>query len=184
MSSVPVRPATPADRPHIDAVESAAFGDHGAAVLPLIRELRRTEAAVLELVAEIDAAVVGHLILSRGWVDASARLVPVRVLRPLAVRPDRQRQGVGRALIEHAVDASEAARAPAVFLEGDPAYYSRVGFVSAQREGFSAPSTRIPEPAFQVRLLTAHEPWMTGALVYPEAFWTMDSVGLRGAAQD
>ena len=29
-------------------------------------------------------------------------------------------------------------------------------------------------------MLPAWQEWMTGALVYPEAFWAMDSVGLRG----
>jgi putative acetyltransferase len=38
---------------------------------------------------------------------------------------------------------------------------------------------RIPQCAFQVVVLPAWEPWMTGALVYPDAFWLMDAVGLR-----
>ncbi len=38
---------------------------------------------------------------------------------------------------------------------------------------------RIPDPAFQVAVLDAHEAWMTGALVYCEAFWALDCVGLR-----
>jgi hypothetical protein len=28
-------------------------------------------------------------------------------------------------------------------------------------------------------LLPAHESWMTGGLVYPDAFWQLDSVGRR-----
>jgi putative acetyltransferase len=69
--------------------------------------------------------------------------------------------------------------APAVFLEGSPDYYSSRGFEPAAPRGFGRPSARIPEPAFQVVLLDAHEPWMTGALVYCEAFWAHDCVGLR-----
>ena len=46
-------------------------------------------------------------------------------------------------------------------------------------QGFERPSTRIPDPAFQVRLLPAHEEWMTGRLVYCEPFWSHDCVGLR-----
>jgi putative acetyltransferase len=38
---------------------------------------------------------------------------------------------------------------------------------------------RITDPAFQVALLASYEPWMTGALVYCEAFWAHDCVGLR-----
>lgn len=174
------RPATGDDLGPIDAVEAAAFGHHADHVIPLVHALRRTGAAVLELVAEDDdGELVGHVMLSRGWLDASASLVTVRVLSPLAVAPDRQRQGIGRRLIEHAVEDSEDALSPAVFLEGDPGYYVASGFAPATSRGFRSPSVRIPEPAFQVRTLAAYEPWMTGTLVYPEAFWATDTVGLR-----
>jgi putative acetyltransferase len=33
--------------------------------------------------------------------------------------------------------------------------------------------------ACQLVLLDAHEPWMTGRLVYPDAWWRLDLVGLR-----
>ena len=68
---------------------------------------------------------------------------------------------------------------PAVFLEGDPGYYRRVGFLPGAGHGFRKPSLRIPDAAFQVRLLRAHAPWMTGTLVYRQTFWDHDSVGLR-----
>ena len=38
---------------------------------------------------------------------------------------------------------------------------------------------RIPEEAFQVIRLSAHEPWMIGTLVLADPFWAMDCVGLR-----
>jgi putative acetyltransferase len=68
---------------------------------------------------------------------------------------------------------------PAVFLEGDPGYYRRLEFVPAKPLGIRKPSLRIPDAAFQVMTLSAHEPWMTGTLVYPDAFWRHDAVGLR-----
>jgi len=69
---------------------------------------------------------------------------------------------------------------PAVFLEGSPDY-SQLGFVPADVLGFRRPSLRIPPAAFQVHLLPAYEDWMTGTLVYREAFWNHDAVGLRTA---
>lgn len=125
------------------------------------------------------AAPVGHVRLSRGWVDARARLVEVAVLSPLSVVPRAQGGGLGRRLVETAVQHAEDAGLPAVFLEGDWRYYGRLGFVAAGPLGFGRPSARIPAPAFQVRLLRTHEPWMTGRLVYPDAFWRTDTVGLR-----
>ena len=129
--------------------------------------------------ADDDGAVVGHVMLSRGWVDSPRELVEVLVLSPLSVDPPRQGVGIGGELVRAALREAEAFGAPEVFLEGDPGYYARFGFRPAAGSGFTRPSVRIPDAAFQVVLLTAHEPWMTGALVYPEAFWAHDSVGLR-----
>lgn len=78
-----------------------------------------------------------------------------------------------------AVEAAGGLGAPALFLEGSPDYYGARGFDRASTHGFERPSTRIPDPAFQVRLLAAQEPWMTGRLVYAEPFWALDCVGLR-----
>ena len=47
------------------------------------------------------------------------------------------------------------------------------------QHGFRKPSLRIPDAAFQVIRFATHQPWMTGTLVYPEAFWALDCVGLR-----
>ena len=80
-----------------------------------------------------------------------------------------------------AIAAAGEGGAPAVFLEGNPALYHRFGFVAGAGVGFSRPSLRIPDAAFQVVLLHGHQPWMTGALVYPEVFWAADAVGIRQA---
>jgi len=131
-------------------------------------------------VAVHDGRVVGHVRLTRGWIDAEARLIEVLVLSPLSVAPDLQRRGIGRALVQRAVAEAERAGSPAVFLEGDPAYYSRLGWQPASELGVTAPSVRIPDRAFQAVRLSAWEPEMTGALVYADTFWALDVVGLRG----
>ena len=101
------------------------------------------------------------------------------MLSPLSVAPGQQGRGVGTGLLVAAIDRGRRLGAPALFLEGSPAYYSPRGFEPATPRGFTRPSTRIPEPAFQVVVLDGHEEWMTGALVYCEPFWAHDCVGLR-----
>ncbi|MFC7644080.1 GNAT family N-acetyltransferase [Streptosporangium lutulentum] len=106
----------------------------------------------------------------------------ILVLSPLGVLPEFQRRGVGTRLVEHALAAADQRGAPLVFLEGSPHYYGERGFERADAVGFRSPSLRIPAPAFQVARLSAHEPWMTGTLVYSEPFWALDCVGLRDSA--
>ena len=172
------------DRDH-DAVRSvhrSAFGEgHGDTVAGLVDALREADPAALSLVAEEDGEVVGHVMISRALLDAPRRLVPVGTLSPLAVVPARQRRGIGAGLVRQALREADERGLPLVFLEGDPAYYSRHGFRSAAVEGFRKPSLRIPDAGFQVFRLSAAEPWMTGTFVYPDTFWEHDCVGLRDA---
>jgi putative acetyltransferase len=116
-----IRPAVPEDHAGIDAVESAAFGARGQVVVALVHRLRRSEAVRSELVAEVGGRVVGHVLVSRGWIDATPRLVDVHVLSPLAVDVGWRGRGVATRLLERAV-VDSAAVVPAVFLEGDPAF--------------------------------------------------------------
>ncbi len=176
-----IRPERQADRQSVDALHAAAFGDRGAVVVDLLADLRRllSDTAGLSLVAEQDGQVVGHVLFTPALLDSPERLVDVEVLSPVAVSPPAQRRGVGSALIRAGIDRRAGSAVPVVFLEGDPAFYARLGFRPAGRLGFRRPSLRIPEPAFQAVLLPAHEPWMTGTLVYPRPFWDHDAVGLR-----
>ncbi len=128
--------------------------------------------------AEDDGGVVGHVALSRGWVDDEEGLAEVLVLSPLGVASSRQGAGIGTRLVAAALDAARARGAAYVFLEGDPGYYGTRGFEAGAARGFERPSVRIPGPAFQVAVLD--DRGTTGRLVYPEAFWQHDSVGLRG----
>ncbi len=173
-----VRAERPEDVGATQAVVAAAFGDEPVA--ELLADLRRDPAWLgLSLVAEEDGEVVGHVSRTRAWVDDPARVVEVLVLSPLSVRPDRQGAGVGSALVHAALDLAGDRDEPLVFLEGDPAFYGRLGFVAAGRLGFTAPSVRIPPQAFQVWTAPSYPGGVSGALVYPDVFWRHDVVGLR-----
>jgi putative acetyltransferase len=158
-----------------------AFGSHGPVVAELADDLRGMIAAAdgLSLVAERGGEVVGSVMFTRSLLDAPRRLVDVQVRSPVAVLPEHQRQGVGSALVEAGLKTMAERSVPVVFLEGDPGYYSRFDFEPGAPQGFRKPSLRIPDAGFQAIRLPAHEPWMTGTLVYAEAFWRHDCVGLR-----
>lgn len=170
------------DRAFVRRLHLAAFGDHGPVVAALVEALRDqvTAGNGLSMVAtDVDQDVVGHVMFTRALLDAPRRLVEVQVLSPVAVLPARQNHGIGTDLIKAGLQVMTDRSVPVVFLEGDPGYYSRLGFVAGAPLGFRKPSLRIPDPAFQALRLPTHEPWMTGTLVYSETFWQLDAVGLR-----
>ena len=180
VTDVEVRQEHESDRRQVRQVVQAAFRAQPA-VADLLDVLRASAGwrPSLSLVALEHGVIVGHVLASRGWLDAQARLVEVLVLSPLSVTPGRQGQGVGTRLVRQLLAAAASGTEPAIFLEGSPGYYRRFGFEVAGLAGFRRPSLRIPEPAFQVRTFASYELWMTGTLVYPEAFWELDCVGLR-----
>ena len=174
-----IRLEQPRDRAAVLEIHRRAFEASGARVAALVDALHSDDPAAFGLVAELGDQVIGHVMFSRSLLDAPRRLVTVQVLSPLSVHPDHQRRGIGSALVRHGLPLLDARAVPLVFVEGDPRYYSRLGFTPGIASGFRKPSLRIPDNAFQVVALAAYEPWMTGTLVYSATFWDHDSVGLR-----
>jgi putative acetyltransferase len=169
------------DRAAVRTVHLAAFRDHGHDVANLVDDLRDALAKDegLSLVAEHGDEVVGHLMFTSSLLDAPRRLVAVQVLSPVGVLPAWQKRGAGSAMIRRGLEILTERAVPVVFVEGPPQYYSRFGFEPGAEQSFRKPSLRIPDAAFQALRLPSYEPWMTGTLVYSEAFWRNDSVGLR-----
>lgn len=169
------------DRASVLDLHREAFGEEGGRVASLVESLAPAvdEGHGISLVAEMEGEVVGHVMFTPSLLDTPRRLVEVSVLSPLGVAPAHQRDGVGSALVRAGLEVTARRSLPLVFLEGSPAYYRRFGFVAGGGLGFRKPSLRIPDEAFQVMTLPAHESWMTGTLVYADAFWRCDCVGLR-----
>jgi putative acetyltransferase len=168
------------DHEAIGSVHRIAFGgEHGGTVAGLVEGLRRDDPDALSLVAEEAGEIVGHIMFSRSLLDAPRRLVAVKTLSPLGVAPPWQGRGIGSELIREGLRRADEQGVPLVFLEGDPRFYSRLGFGPAGEQGFRRPSLRIPGAGFQVVRLSAYEPWMTGTFVYSNTFWEYDCVGLR-----
>lgn len=179
-AEVLIRPQADDDATEVAVVLAHAFADEPE-VVGLERALSgRSDSWGLVAVAE--NVVVGHVRLTRGWVDAPDRVVDVLVLGPLSVAPERQREGIGGRLLAQALATAERMEAPAVFLEGDPGYYRRKGWRPAVEIGVTPPSERIPAPACQVVTLSRYDDGMQGRLVYADTFWAHDCVGLRGDA--
>jgi len=64
---------------------------------------------------------------------------PALLLGPVAVACDRQRGGIGAALIAQAVDAARARGHRAIVLVGDAPYYGRFGFTSDKTGALAMP---------------------------------------------
>jgi putative acetyltransferase len=165
---VTIRRERQEDEAEISRVIDAAFGDRDTSAFA--EQIRASPGHVPELafVAEEDGEIVAHTMLS--WVRLEGPDVDVLILTPMSVRPDRQRQGVGRALVETALAAADERGEPLVLVEGVPSYYPQFGFMSATELGFERPDPRIPDAAWMVRPLGSYDPSLRGRIVYPSFF--------------
>jgi putative acetyltransferase len=135
---VVIRPAAPDDHAAIRAVVTAAFtAEFGKAdEADLVDALRADGDALLELVAEEDGAVVGHILFSPLATDTGARFA---ALAPLSVMPGRQKDGLGSWLMETGHELLRAAGVEAVIVLGHPDYYPRVGYSAEAARTVKAP---------------------------------------------
>jgi len=124
-----VRPETPQDYAGIASLHARAFGNRAAeaAVVALRRQCAQYDAE-LSLVAVENGVIVGHVLLAPCTIRLLGRDVRAVNLAPIAVAPDRQRQGIGSALVSEAHAAAIRKNYTISFLLGDPAYYSRLGY--------------------------------------------------------
>lgn len=145
--------ASAADADAVLNVEREAFGrgDEAALVADLLQD--PTARPSLSLLAFVANKPVGHVLFTQAVLAGASRPVPAAILAPLAVLPGSQRQGVGRALIEHGASLLAASGVQLLFVLGDPAYYTRCGFEPALPHGLLAPCTIVPEEAWMVRPL-------------------------------
>lgn len=127
-----VREEIATDYDAVRTVIEAAFGQPAEA--DLVDALRRDGDAEISLVAVEGDAIVGQILLSR-------MTAPVRALglAPVSVMPSHQGIGVGSKLIQESLALAKAKGWEAVFLLGDPGYYSRFGFRTDTAEVFTSP---------------------------------------------
>lgn len=150
----------------IRAVNEAAFGRPDEA--DLVDKLRHDGHALISLVAEADASIVGHILFSRMWIDASAGLVSAVALAPMAVHPDHQRRGIGSRLISSGLELLRDRNEKIVIVLGHPGYYPRFGFSTDKARLLESP---FPSDAFMAMELSAGAlDGINGPVVYPPAF--------------
>ena len=145
MATMTIRPEGRRDVAAREALLDAAFGDaRFARTAERLRE-GRLPAKGLSFVACGAAGLIGTV---RLWNISAGPSRPALLLGPLAVASHARNEGVGTALVDHALWAARDAGHAAVLLVGDAPYYGRFGF-SADKAG----ALWLPGPYERERLL-------------------------------
>jgi putative acetyltransferase len=121
-----IREETPADHAAIGEVVRRAFGDEPVA--ELVECLREDEVVVAALVAVEDGQVVGHIMFTETPIETDGGEIAGAILSPLAVIPERQKVGIGSALVRRGIEVCRERGRVALLVLGHPTYYPRFGF--------------------------------------------------------
>ena len=120
------------DIEQVRGIVRAAFP--GDAESKLVDALRENGKAIVSLVAVNGNEVLGHILFSPVSTapPSDARGIG---LAPVAVRPDRQSQGIGSRLIREGLQSCKQLGFDYCVVLGDPDYYQRFGFERASPFG-------------------------------------------------
>lgn len=180
-----IRHEAPADSAAVEALLDRCFGaDRRQKTSYRFRDGVPPLAELCFVAADETGQLVGAI---RYWPLLLQRQ-PALLLGPLAIAPDRQGRGIGRALVFHSLEVATAAGHRLVFLVGDPGYYARFGFAVAP-SGIVMPGEqpwrlnyRVLDPALRLPLHAILHPFRAeaGRAAVPEV--TVDSGQTRGKA--
>ena len=135
------RKAEPSDAGPIQRLYEAAFDPSenelvGRLAIELL--IHRSTPETINWVAETALGVVGHIALSPFWSKAD-RSVMGWILAPLAVAPEKQKSGIGTALVKTGLRLASSEGMNSVLVYGDPAFYQRFGFEAEIAKNYLPP---------------------------------------------
>lgn len=132
---ITIRDEAVTDIPAREALLDRCLGERRTAKSSERLREGRLPAEGLALTAERDGALVATL---RLWhVEAGDR--PALLLGPLAVAPELQGEGVGKAMMREAIWRAACRGHGAILLVGDAPYYERFGFSTAPMAELAMP---------------------------------------------
>lgn len=162
-----IRQENEGDELAIQAVNESAFETSEEA--RLVATLREQAQPLVSLVAEDGGEIIGHIMFSPVALDGHHEL-NIMGLAPMAVIPERQRQGVGSALVREGLEECKKLGFGAVVVLGHADYYPRFGFVPSVQYGIKS-EYDVPENVFMVlELRSGYLDGVTGTIKYHAAF--------------
>lgn len=165
-----VRGEKQADHADIFEINRLAFGREDEGIL--INDIRKTRSYEFgfSLVAVKEDKILGHALFSKGFITHRGRRFKCLILGPIAVLPEHQRKGIGKALVNEGLERAKEVGFGAVIVVGDPAYYGQFGFKPAVTMKLRT-SLKIPDENFMAKEISRNAlRGIIGTVMFPREF--------------
>lgn len=103
----------------------------------------------LALVLEEQGELIGHIMLTKTYIETSEGIVDSLLLGPVAIKLEQRKRGLGAKLIRESMERAKQMGFRSVILVGNPDFYCRFGFVETVKKGIGN-SNGIPDKYVQV----------------------------------
>ncbi|MBI3680966.1 MAG: N-acetyltransferase [Acidobacteria bacterium] len=164
-----IRLETERDIEAVRQLNCRAFGHETEA--KLVDRLREGGLVIVSLVAEQWGEIVGHILFSR--LEVAGDAFPAASLGPMAVLPERQRQGIGSALIQEGLRRCRNTGIAVVLVVGHAGYYPRFGFSAAAGKRYRSPYSKLGD-AWMALELAPLDLAAPAEVQYPEPWSQLD----------
>ncbi|QAS54327.1 GNAT family N-acetyltransferase [Halobacillus litoralis] len=138
----------------------------------LVARLRCSEAFVpeLSLVAENNGdELIGHVLLTKVTIGIGHKTESL-ALAPVSVLPQYQKQGIGKILIDKAIEKAGELGYTSVIVLGHPEYYHKFGFKQASSFEIQPPFEAPPEAFMALEIYEGSLHNVSGIVKYPPEF--------------
>ncbi len=174
--NIRIRQESPKDQQIVERLIEEAFremamSDHKEHLL--VARLRKSDSFVpdLSLVAEEDAQIVGHILLTKINIRDGEKVSGSLALAPVSVSPAYQNRGIGSKLVIAAHKQAKALGFTSIVLLGHKDYYPRFGYELSSNYGIKLPFEATEENCMVVVLCEHGLAGVKGMVEYPMAFY-------------
>lgn len=178
-----VRGEKAADYDTITEINRLAFGREDEA--NLVNAIRKTKSYEFgfSLVAVKEDVILGHVLFSKGFITHRGRRFKCLVLGPIAVHPEHQRKGIGKALVNEGLERAKEVGFGAVVVVGDPAYYATFGFKPAVTMKLRT-TLAVPDENFMAKEISRNAlRGIIGTVMFPREFLTLAEADKKREAE-
>lgn len=153
-----------------DSVEESDHNEHC-----LVSKLRQSDMFIPELslvaVNMENNHILGHILLSQILIGDESQKDKSLALAPISVLPEYQNKGIGKNLIQEALDRAKQLGFQSVMVLGHPEYYPKFGFQKSSIWHIKAPFDVPEEVLMAVELQQSALDNVSGTIEYPSEFF-------------